>query len=220
MLAIAKNYGFDVTALSFNYGQRHSIEILSSMKIAKHFEVEQKVFNLDLSQIGGSSLTSSIPVEKRTLKEIGDRIPSSYVPARNTIFLSIASAYAETIGAQTIFIGANALDYSGYPDCRPEFFTSMEQSINLGTKAGLNSRIRISVPLQFLSKAEIITRGTALNVPYDLTYSCYNGGELACGECDSCLLRLKGFVEAGIADPIKYEKYPEFYSRFIKKSGN
>lgn len=172
---------------------------------------------MDFQQIGSSSLTSSMPVEKRDLLAIGNSIPSSYVPARNSIFLTIAAAFAESLDARTIFIGANAVDYSGYPDCRPEFFSSMERSINLGTKAGINGRIRIAVPLQFLTKGEIIRKGFSLNVPYEMTYSCYNGEDEACGECDSCLLRLKGFMEAGIHDPIKYKKYPEFYLDFLKK---
>ncbi len=172
---------------------------------------------MDFQQIGSSSLTSSMPVERRNLSAIGNSIPSSYVPARNSIFLTIATAFAESLGARTIFIGANAVDYSGYPDCRPEFFSSMERSINLGTKAGITGRIRIAVPLQFLTKGEIIRKGISLNVPYELTYSCYNGEDEACGECDSCLLRLKGFMEAGIPDLIRYTKYPEFYLDFLKK---
>jgi 7-cyano-7-deazaguanine synthase len=216
-LAIAKNKGFEVTALSFSYGQRHSIELRSSKRISDHFNIDHRVFNMDFQQIGSSSLTSSMPVEKRGLSAIGNSIPSSYVPARNSIFLTIAAAFAESLGARTIFIGANAVDYSGYPDCRPEFFSSMERSINLGTKAGINGRIRIAVPLQFLTKGEIIRKGISLNVPYEMTYSCYNGEDEACGECDSCLLRLKGFMEAGIHDPIKYKKYPEFYLDFLKK---
>ncbi len=216
-MAIAKNKGFEVTALSFSYGQRHSIELRSSKRIADHFNIDHRVFNMDFQQIGSSSLTSSMPVEKRDLLAIGNSIPSSYVPARNSIFLTIAAAFAESLDARTIFIGANAVDYSGYPDCRPEFFSSMERSINLGTKAGINGRIRIAVPLQFLTKGEIIRKGISLNVPYEMTYSCYNGEDEACGECDSCLLRLKGFMEAGIHDPIKYKKYPEFYLDFLKK---
>ncbi|MEM0155991.1 MAG: 7-cyano-7-deazaguanine synthase QueC [Thermoplasmataceae archaeon] len=217
VLAIAKRKGYDVTALSFNYGQRHSIEIQASKRIADHFNVRHVVFEMDFSKIGGSSLTADIPVEKRKVEEIGRDIPTSYVPARNSIFLAIAAAFAETAGADRIFIGANAVDYSGYPDCRPEFFAAFENAINLGTKVGNTGRIRIDVPLQFLSKSEIISIGHSLGVPYDLTYSCYNGGELPCGECDSCLLRLKGFMEAGIPDPLKYEKYPDFYKEFLKK---
>jgi 7-cyano-7-deazaguanine synthase len=171
---------------------------------------------MDFSKIGGSSLTDNIPVEKRKLEEIGRDIPISYVPARNSIFLAIAAAFAETAGATRILIGANAVDYSGYPDCRPEFFAAFEDAINLGTRAGNIGRIRIDAPLQFLSKSEIISLGIGMSVPYDLTYSCYNGRERPCGECDSCLLRLKGFMEAGIPDPLKYEKYPDFYKEFLK----
>lgn len=192
----------------------------ASEKIADYFHVKRNVFRMDFSGIGGSSLTSDIPVEKRPISEIGSGIPSSYVPARNSIFLAIAAAFAESLGANVIFIGANAIDYSGYPDCRPEFFIAMEDAVNLGTKAGENGRIRIEAPLQYLSKSEIILRGRKLGVPYDLTYSCYNGQRKPCGECDSCLLRLKGFTEAKTPDPLDYEKYPQFYKNFIKGMGD
>lgn len=166
---------------------------------------------MDLRQIGGSSLTSDSPVPSRNIDEIKEEIPVTYVPSRNTIFLALAAAYAETVGATEIFIGANAIDYSGYPDCRPGFFNAMEETLNLGTKLGIERGLRINVPLQYLSKAEIIKMGVKLGVPYEKTTSCYNGNEKACGECDSCLLRLKGFQEAGMLDPVEYEKYPDFY---------
>lgn len=218
VLAYALSLGFETTAISFDYGQRHSIELESGKRICEHYGIERKVVNLDMKQIGGSSLTSDMNVETRSIDEISKSIPTSYVPARNTIFLSIASAFAEVLDADTLFIGANAVDYSGYPDCRPKFFNSMENTINLGTKRGLHSRLRIAVPLQYLTKGEIISLGMSLKVPYDLTHSCYRGEEEACGECDSCLLRLKGFVDSGFRDPVKYKKYPDFYEKYLGKS--
>lgn len=171
-----------------------------------------------MTQIGGSSLTDDIPVARRNLEEIDGEIPSSYVPARNTIFIALASAYLETISGNLLYIGVNAVDYSGYPDCRPEFISSMENTINLGTGDGKKRWMRIEAPLQFKSKAEIIGMGMELGVPYHLTSSCYNGEEEACGECDSCLLRLQGFMNAGYEDPIPYRKYPEFYAEFLRKN--
>ncbi|WP_393972257.1 7-cyano-7-deazaguanine synthase QueC [Oxyplasma meridianum] len=218
VLAYALSGGYETTAVSFDYGQRHSIELESGERICQHYGIERKVVNLDMKQIGGSSLTSNMKVETRSIDEISESIPTSYVPARNTIFLSVASAFAEVLDADTIFIGANAVDYSGYPDCRPKFFNSMEDTINLGTKRGQHSRLRIAVPLQYLTKGEIISLGMRLKVPYDLTHSCYNGEEEACGECDSCLLRLKGFMDSGFRDPVKYKKYPDFYKKYIGKS--
>ena len=218
VLAYALSHGYEATAISFDYGQRHSVELESGKRICQYYGIERKVASFDMKQIGGSSLTSDMKVETRSIDEIPDSIPTSYVPARNTIFLSIASAYAEVLGAGTVFIGANAVDYSGYPDCRPKFFNSMENTINLGTKLGQDSRLRIAVPLQYLTKGEIISMGMRLKVPYELTHSCYNGEEEACGECDSCLLRLKGFMDSGFRDPVKYKKYPGFYEKYLGKS--
>ncbi len=218
VLAYALSRGYETIAISFDYGQRHSMELESGKRICDHYGVERIVVNFNMRQIGGSSLTSEMDVEKRDIDELSKSIPTSYVPARNTIFLSIASAYAEVVDARTIFIGANAVDYSGYPDCRPEFFNSMENTLNLGTKLGQSSHIRISVPLQYLTKGEIIALGMRLKVPYELTHSCYRGGIEACGECDSCLLRLKGFMDSGFRDPVKYKNYPDFYEKYLGKS--
>lgn len=189
----------------------------SGKRIADYFKVEHKIIGIDLRQIGGSALTSEKEVPSRHLESIKDEIPVTYVPSRNTIFVSLAMAYAETIDANELFIGANAVDYSGYPDCRPEYFNSFQKTLSLGTKMGIERGVIINVPLQYLSKSEIIKLGIRLGVPYELTTSCYRGGEKACGECDSCLLRLKGFLEAGIPDPVEYERLPEFYSDFVKK---
>lgn len=199
---VCQNY--DVVALTFDYGQRHRRELESARKVAKYFNVKQKVFKIDLNQIGGSALTDEkIKVPKRDLRAIGNDVPPTYVPARNTIFLSIGVAYAEVIGAEKVFIGANAVDYSGYPDCRPKYFKAFQGAINLGTKAGIEGRgIQIEYPLIGMSKADIIGMGLTLKVPYELTWSCYRGGRRPCGVCDSCLLRQKGFDGAGIKDPL------------------
>jgi len=205
---IAKNKGYDIYALSFNYGQRHKKEIecakdiLSEVKTKDHI-----VFNLDLRMFGKSSLVDdSLNIPKNyNLENIGKNIPSTYVPARNTIFLSIALAYAETIDADAIFIGATSQDYSGYPDCRPEYIKSYQKMADLATKRGIEGKsIIIEAPLLYLTKAEIIKKGLDLQVPFKKTWSCYKGDKKACGRCDSCLLRLKGFKEAGYHDPIKY----------------
>lgn len=206
--AIAKDDGFSVYALSFRYGQRHSYEISVSEKIADHlFITEHRVADIDLRIFGGSSLTSDIGVPKN--REINKaEIPNTYVPARNTIFLSYALAWAEVIQSRDIFIGVNAVDYSGYPDCRPEFIKAFEHTANLGTKAGVEGeKITIHTPLINFSKADIITKGVSLGVDYSLTHSCYDPSPegLACGLCDSCILRKKGFEEAGITDPTKYK---------------
>ena len=212
-MALAKEQGYYLYPLSFDYGQRHEKELESAKRIASYFNVkEHKIMRIDLTQIGGSALTDNdlhIP-EKRDVEQIGFDIPVTYVPARNTILLSIALGYAEVIGAEAIFIGANALDYSGYPDCRAEFFSAFQKVAKLGTKAGVEDRtIEIKYPLIYLTKAQIIKEGTRLNVPIQLTWSCYKGEEKACGRCDSCLLRLKGFSEAGLEDPIEYAKIEE-----------
>jgi 7-cyano-7-deazaguanine synthase len=205
-LAMAKQEGYDVFALSFEYGQRHAIEIASAKNIAQNFDVRQhRVAKIDLRAFGGSALTDSIDVPKhRPEDEIESKIPVTYVPARNTIFLSYALAWAEAIGARDIFIGVNALDYSGYPDCRPEFIDQFERLANLATKAGVSGeRFRIHAPLIAMTKAEIIRKGEELGLDFSQTHSCYDPGSdgAACGECDSCRLRARGFREAGISDP-------------------
>ena len=211
-LAIAQKEGFEVYALSFDYGQRHKVEIERARKIAKNFEVaDHQIMTIDLRQFGGSALTDSIDVPtRRDEKEMNAEIPITYVPARNTIFLSFCLAYAEVKIAQNIFLGVNAVDYSGYPDCRPEFIAAFETLANLATKAGVEGKekLKIHTPLIQLTKAEIILKGFQLGVDYSLTHSCYNPEEdgASCGSCDSCLLRLKGFYEAGFEDPIEYRK--------------
>jgi 7-cyano-7-deazaguanine synthase len=209
-LAIARSREFRLFALSFNYGQRHKIELASAARVAKAAEVDKHlIVNIDLRAIGGSALTSSIDVPKeRSDGEMSSGIPITYVPARNTIFLSFALAWAEVLGAQDIFIGVNALDYSGYPDCRPEYIEAFEKMANLATKAGVEGRMRLKIhtPLIAMTKAEIIKAGLDLGVDYSLTHSCYDPSPdgLACGRCDSCRLRLKGFAEAGVPDPLSY----------------
>ena len=211
ILAIAKREGFDVFALTFDYGQRHHVELDRARDIAKHFgAVDHQIIKIDLRQFGGSALTDSIEVPTgRDQEEMVSSIPVTYVPARNTIFLSFCLAYAEIKEASDIFIGVSAIDYSGYPDCRPEFITAFETLANLATKAGVEgkSKIKIHTPLIELSKAKIIQKGLELGVDYAMTHSCYNPGEegKSCGVCDSCQLRLKGFQEAGVEDPIIYK---------------
>lgn len=209
---IAKDMGYDLFALSFFYGQRHNKEIESAKKIARILDVKKHViFNINIGQFGGSSLVDeSIKLEiDHKLEDIGNNIPNTYVPARNTIFLSIALGFAETVDADAIFIGATAVDYSGYPDCRPEYFNAFQKMSDLATKKGLNGKsIRIITPVLKLNKSEIIKKGNMLGVPFDKTWSCYSGKEKACGRCDSCLLRLKGFKKAGLKDPLKYEILP------------
>lgn len=208
-LAIARREGFESCALTFRYGQRHQVEVEAARRVAVRMAAARHVIvDIDLRVFGGSALTADIAVPKdRPLGEIAHEIPITYVPARNTIFLSFALAYAEVLGANDIFIGVNALDYSGYPDCRPEYIQAYERMANLATKAGVEGhRLTIHTPLISLSKANIIRTGTALGVDYSLTISCYDpsaAGE-SCGRCDSCRLRLKGFAEAGLADPIRY----------------
>ena len=206
VLAIAKKE-FDIFALSFDYGQRHKFELEAAKMIAKQNRVHSfQTIIIDLKQFGKSALTDKIAVPKN--QEIGNDIPITYVPVRNTIFLSYALAYAEVNNIYDIFIGVNALDYSGYPDCRPEFITAFEILANLATKASVegSSKIRIHTPLIQMTKAEIIKKGLSLGVNYGLTHSCYDPSEtgLACGICDSCLLRLKGFKKVGMKDPLKY----------------
>jgi 7-cyano-7-deazaguanine synthase len=208
VLAIAKSQGFDAHALSFRYGQRHSFELRAAARVAEIMGIpEHIVVDIDLRLFGGSALTAEIDVPKsRALEEMSVGIPVTYVPARNTIFLSFALAWAEVLGASDMFIGVNALDYSGYPDCRPEYIAAYEQMANLATKAGVEGRqrMRIHTPLIQLSKSEIIRKGLALGVDYSLTSSCYEPSSTGkpCEQCDSCLLRKKGFAEAGIEDPL------------------
>jgi 7-cyano-7-deazaguanine synthase len=209
-LAIAIERGFTPHTLSFRYGQRHSRELDAARAIADHYHVtDQRVAEIDLRLFGGSALTSdeiAVPHE-RSLDEMGHGIPVTYVPARNLIFLSFATAFAEVAGAEDIFLGINQLDYSGYPDCRPEFLDAFQATARLATKAGTEDgrAFQYHAPLIQMSKADIVREGTRLGVPWALTWSCYEGREKACGECDSCLLRLKGFSEAGLADPLPYE---------------
>jgi 7-cyano-7-deazaguanine synthase len=204
--AIALGEGFDVHALSVRYGQRHAVELEAARRVAERLGIRRHVIiDLDLRAFGGSALTADVPVPKDTpLAEIGARIPSTYVPARNTIFLSLALAWAETLGAHDIFLGANALDYSGYPDCRPEYLEAYARMADLATRAGVEGvqRLKIHTPLIELTKAQIIARGLDLGVDYGLTHSCYDPIDgRACGTCDSCLLRARGFADVGQPDP-------------------
>jgi 7-cyano-7-deazaguanine synthase len=206
---IAQKQGYELYALSFRYGQRHTKELFYAKKIANAVGVKNHIiFNIDLQKFGGSSLlsASSRQIKDHALKDIGKNIPSTYVPARNTVFLSLALAYAEAIGAAAIFIGVNAVDYSAYPDCRQKYIQAYQHLANLATKRGVGGKtIHINAPLLHLSKAEIIRTGVKLNVPFTKTWSCYRGDLKACGRCDSCLLRLKGFQEANLKDPIPYK---------------
>ena len=209
-LAICRQEGFEPYALSFRYGQRHAREIEAARQVARSLgAIEHRIAEIDLRVFGGSALTAEIEVPKqRSETEMGTGVPITYVPARNTIFLSYALAWAEVLGAQDIYIGVNAIDYSGYPDCRPEFICAFENLANVATRAGSEegARFRIHTPLISLAKAEIIRKGVSLGVDYSLTHSCYDPTPdgLACGQCDSCQLRLKGFREAGLKDPIRY----------------
>ena len=211
LLAIAKHEGFDVFAMTFRYGQRHATEIEAARRVAAAFGVrDQVIVDIDLRTFGGSALTSDISVPKdRDLTHAGDAgIPITYVPARNTIFLSFALAWAEVLGAGDIFIGVNAVDYSGYPDCRPEYVEAYERMANLATRGGVEGTnpVRIRTPLLHRSKCEIIRLGLALGVDYSITTSCYDptAADEACGRCDACQLRLRGFADAGVQDPAPY----------------
>ncbi|MGY1834358.1 7-cyano-7-deazaguanine synthase QueC [Blastococcus sp. SYSU DS0510] len=210
VLAMAKDQGFEPSALSFDYGQRHEVELASARAVATAMGVKRhEVLHVGLDAFGGSSLTDDamdVPVG-RSHDDIGEGIPSTYVPARNTVFLACALAFAEVIGAEDIFIGVNALDYSGYPDCRPEFIEAFERLANLATAAAVEGRQTVTVhaPLMQMTKADIVREGTRLAVDYSTTVSCYRADEHgSCGECDSCSLRLKGFAEAGLTDPAPY----------------
>jgi 7-cyano-7-deazaguanine synthase len=207
-LAICRHDGFEPHALSFDYGQRHKLELEAASRVAAALGArEHRLATIDLRAFGGSALTSNIAVPKNRALDGRSEIPITYVPARNTIFLSYALAWCEVLGAADIFIGANAIDYSGYPDCRPEFIAAFENLAGVATRAGVEgTRFQIHAPLLSLSKAEIIRRGTELGVDFSLTHSCYDPSAdgLACGECDSCRLRLEGFRAAGLEDPIRY----------------
>jgi 7-cyano-7-deazaguanine synthase len=208
-LAIARSEGYQCHALSFRYGQRHAFELEAARRVTKALGAAQHVVaNIDLRQFGGSALTSDIEVPKgRSVADMAADIPVTYVPARNTVFLSFALAWAEVLGSSDIFIGVNALDYSGYPDCRPEYIEAYERMASLATKAGVEGRQRLKIhtPLIHLTKAQIIRRGLALGVDYGLTSSCYDPSPsgVPCGCCDSCQLRLKGFTELGLSDPVR-----------------
>lgn len=210
-LAVALEQGFEVTALSFDYHQRHRIELEAARRVLEHYGVKRHfVFNVGLfREIGGSALTDAslaVPMD-RSNAEMGDGIPITYVPARNLVFLSYALGVAETVGAEDLFIGVNAVDYSGYPDCRPEFIRAFEETANLAVKAGVEgARFKVHAPLVELTKADIVRLGTRLGVPYHLTHSCYapTPSGLACGGCDSCVLRRRGFDESGVPDPTHY----------------
>jgi 7-cyano-7-deazaguanine synthase len=209
--AIAVSEGLEVHALSFRYGQRHAAELQAAQRVAKALRISRHVIlDIDLRAIGGSALTSDLAVPKDTrLEAIGERVPVTYVPARNTIFLSFALGLAEVVGASDIFIGANALDYSGYPDCRPEYFRAFQSMANLATRAGTEGgrRVTIHTPLIQLSKREIIQRGMVLGVDFGLTLTCYDPSPsgAACGRCEACLLRRRGFRESGVEDPAVYQ---------------
>jgi 7-cyano-7-deazaguanine synthase len=209
--AVALEQGFEVYALSFRYGQRHAAELEAARQLAERLGVRRHVvLDIDLRAFGGSALTGDLEVPKDTpLERIGSSVPATYVPARNTIFLSFALGWAETLGASDIFLGANALDYSGYPDCRPEYIQAFERMANLATRAGIEGRrLRVHTPLISLSKAEIVKLGHGLGVEYSLTWSCYDPAPdgTACGRCEACILRRKGFREAGMEDPAAYQK--------------
>ncbi|MFS7879350.1 7-cyano-7-deazaguanine synthase QueC [Streptomyces asiaticus] len=216
VLAIAKDQGYTPYALSFRYGQRHSVELEAAKRVAAAQGVARHVIaDIDLRVFGGSALTSDIDVPKHESldeagsKDTGSSVPITYVPARNTIFLAFALAYAETVGASDIFTGVTAVDYSGYPDCRPEYMEAYERMANLATRAGVEGtqRLKLHSPLISMSKADIVREGLRLGVDYSLTSSCYDPDEqgLACGHCETCLLRLKGFAEAGVTDPVQYQ---------------
>ena len=206
-LAKAIADGNEVTALSFDYGQRHSKELVSASNVANHYGVKHVIVKIDLSMFRSALTDKSIDVpENRDESQMGSDIPVTYVPSRNIIMMSVAAGLCESIDAEKIYIGANVIDYSGYPDCRPEFFYAFQKMLEVGTKSGVEGHaIRIETPILSLSKAEIVKLGKELEAPLHLTWSCYEGGEKACGKCDSCQLRLRGFEDAGYKDEIEYE---------------
>jgi len=208
--ALAQRDGFDVHALSVRYGQRHAVELDAAFRVSQRLGIRHHVVvDLDLRAFGGSALTTDLPIPKDTpMAEIGARIPATYVPARNTIFLALALAWAETLGASDIYLGANALDYSGYPDCRPEYLEAFARMANLATRVGVGgARVTLHTPLLRLTKAQIVALGSELGLDYGITSTCYDPdpGGAACGRCEACLLRLKGFEEAGLRDPARYQ---------------
>lgn len=212
---IAKKNGFQIHGLTFNYGQIHKKEINCAKEIVKSLDAKEHIiFNLNLGQFEGSSLLNEkiqTPLD-HSLGDIGINIPTTYVPGRNTVFLSIALSYAESIDSDSIFIGVNSQDYSGYPDCRPKYITAFQKMADLATKRGVDGRaIKIEAPLLLFKKSEIIKKGLELNVPFSKTWSCYLGREKACGRCDSCILRLKAFKDANSKDPINYNFLPDWY---------
>ena len=208
-MAMAIDEGHLVHALTIDYDQRHQREIEAARSMAAHYGVDHKVVMVDLAAFGGSALTeASIEVPSPSSgEELGGRIPATYVPARNTVFLSLALAWAEALDADAVFIGANSVDYSGYPDCRPEYIEAMQRVVDLGTRRGVEGApILIRAPILRASKGDIVAKGIELGVPVQNTWSCYRGGDLACGRCDSCVLRLRGFAQAGAVDPLAYEE--------------
>ena len=209
-MGIAKNEGYELYAISFDYNQRHKTELASAKKIAAHYgAVKHLIITTNMDAIGGSALTDlALNVPPGIVEREEDDVPITYVPARNLIFLSYALGYAEVVEASHVFIGINSVDYSGYPDCRPEFVEKFQSLADCATKATAadGKKIKIETPLLYLSKKDIILTANKLGVPLELTRSCYNGGEKACGKCDSCQLRLKGFAEAGLTDPVPYEE--------------
>ena len=212
---IAKENGYEIYALSFHYEQRHKKELLCAENIAKAVGAKKHItLDIDFNTIAVSSLltASQSGIRDHDLEDIGRGIPSTYVPARNTVFLSLALAYAETIDADAIFLGVNAVDFSGYPNCRPEYIKAYQKMANLATKRGVEGRsIIIMTPLLHFTKSEIVKTGLKLKIPFENTWSCYRGKEKACGRCDSCVLRLKGFKDAGVEDPVPYDFYPAWY---------
>ena len=212
---IAKEKGFDIYALSFQYGQLHKKELPCTKKIAEALEAKKHIIlDIDFNKIARSSLLdeSQDSINNHELEDVGREIPTTYVPARNTVFLSLALAYAETIDADAIFLGVNAVDFSGYPDCRPKYIQAYQEMANLATKRGVEGNpISIEAPLLHLTKSMIIKTGLKLKAPFENTWSCYRGKQHACGRCDSCILRLKGFKDAGVKDPASYDFYPDWY---------
>ena len=223
VLALAAKQGYELYALSFRYGQRHAFELEAASRIAERYgTVQHVVFDVNIGQFGGSALTSTIAVPKdRDVAELDTEIPITYVPARNTVFLSLALAWAETLGAQDVFIGVNALDYSGYPDCRHEFIEAFSRMANLATKAGVegHQRLEIHTPLIHMSKAEIVQLGVQLGVDYSMTSTCYDPAPDGhpCGRCDACQLRVKGFRESGLTDPLVYPAGPSTADQEIQQ---
>ena len=212
-LALAKEDGNDIYALTFDYGQKHAKEVESAKKLAEFYKAKKHlILRIPLGEVAESALTTedeSVP-EERSVEEMTLTIPSTYVPGRNIVLLSYALSWAETVGADSIYIGAHTQDYSGYPDCRPEFLKAFQNAAKLGTRTGVEGReIDLRYPIIEMTKAQIVAKGSELGVPFELTWSCYKGGEKACGKCDSCQFRLRGFKEAGLEDPLEYETHED-----------